>query len=49
MNRSLGFPPYFDNRFTSVLAQIEIASCFRNDKEPLFQILSPLIYATVDL
>jgi len=36
-------------RFVSVLAQIEIASCFRKHKEPLFQILSPLIYAMVDL
>ena len=28
-------------RFASVLAQIEIASCFRNDVEPLFRIIGP--------
>jgi len=28
---------------TSILAQIEIASCFRNDVEPLFELLSPII------
>jgi hypothetical protein len=28
----------------STLAQIEIASCFRNEPEPLFRILSPILY-----
>jgi hypothetical protein len=30
-------------RFASVLAQIEISSCFRNDVEPLFRLLGPKI------
>ena len=36
-------------RVSSVLASIEIASCFRSDKEPLFQLLSPIIYSIPDL
>lgn len=31
-------------KLASVLAQIDLASCFRNEEEPLFAILSPLIY-----
>lgn len=30
-------------RYCSVLAQIEIASCFRNDAEPLFQMFDRLV------
>ena len=30
-------------RFCSLLAQIEIASCFRNDTEPLFPLVSRLL------
>ena len=32
-------------RFASVLAQIELSSCFRNDVEPLFSLLTPTIHA----
>ena len=31
-------------RFCSALAQIEIASCFRNAAEPLFELLGPSLY-----
>ena len=34
---------------SSVLAQIEIASCFRSDEEPLFKLLSPILYAVPNL
>ena len=34
---------------SSVLAQIEIASCFRSDAEPLFKLLSPILYAIPNL
>jgi len=37
------------HRYASALAQIEIASRFRNEKEPLFDILSPVIYALPNL
>ena len=30
-------------RFCSILAQIEIASCFRNDIEPLFHLFSHVL------
>jgi hypothetical protein len=33
----------------STLAQIELALCFRNRREPLFEILSPILYAMNDL
>ena len=33
------------HKFTSMLAQIEVASCFRGQPEPLFRELSPIIYA----
>jgi len=36
-------------KLASVLAQIEIASCFRNTQEPLFKLLSPILYAVKDL
>jgi hypothetical protein len=36
-------------RIGSTLAQIELASCFRNGREPLFEILSPILYAMDDL
>ena len=36
-------------RLSSVLAQIEIASCFRSDEEPLFKLLSPILYAIPNL
>ena len=32
------------HKLASVLAQIDLASCFRNEEEPLFAVLSPLIY-----
>ena len=35
--------------YASTLAQIEIASCFRNDQELLFQLLSPIIYEIPNL
>jgi hypothetical protein len=31
------------------LAQIEVVSCFRNDIEPLFRLLSPIFYAMTNL
>ena len=34
---------------SSVLAQIEIASCFRSNAEPLFKLLSPILYAIPNL
>jgi hypothetical protein len=36
-------------RASSILAQMEIASCFRNDEDPLFQLLSPVIYSIPNL
>jgi hypothetical protein len=33
----------------STLAQIELVLCFRNRREPLFKILSPILYAMDDL
>ena len=33
----------------SVLAEIEIASCFRSTEEPLFKLLSPILYAIPNL
>jgi hypothetical protein len=32
------------HRYTSILAEIKITSCFRNGAEPLFELLSPIIY-----
>ena len=32
------------HKLASVLAQINLASCFCNKEEPLFAVLSPLIY-----
>ena len=39
---------YERHKMVSVLAQIDLASCFRNEQEPLFAILSPLLYAAVE-
>ena len=36
-------------RLSSVLAQIEIALCFRSTEEPLFKLLSPILYAIPNL
>jgi len=33
------------SHYCSVMAQIEIASCFRNDVEPLFRLLSHFLVA----
>ena len=38
---------YEGHKLASVLAQIDLASCFRNEKEPLFDLLSPVIYAAL--
>ena len=35
------------HQLASVLAQIDLASCFRNEEEPLFSVLSPLIYKAI--
>lgn len=32
-------------RFSSVLAQLEIWSCFRGEEEPLFKVVTPIIEA----
>ena len=37
------------HRDTSLLAQIEVASCFRGQPEPLFREISPIIYSFQDL
>ena len=34
---------------SSILALIEIVSCFCNAEEPLFQLLSPIIYTILNL
>ena len=34
---------------SSVLAQIEIVSCFCSTEEPLFKLLSPILYAIPNL
>ena len=39
---------YERHKMASVLAQIDLASCFCNEQEPLFAILSPLLYAAVE-
>ena len=35
-------------RHCSILAQIEIASCFRNDVEPLFPLLSRFLSGSIN-
>ena len=36
------------HKFASVLAQIDLASCFRNEEEPLFAVLSLMIYEALE-
>lgn len=36
------------HKMVSVLVQIDLASCFCNKQDPLFKILSPLLYATAE-
>lgn len=40
-----GFVELQMHRHASLLAQIEVASCFRGQPEPLFREISPLIYS----
>jgi hypothetical protein len=39
----VGSPELFKFRYTRILSQIEIASCFRNDVKALFRLLHTLI------
>ena len=36
------------HKFASVLAQIDLASCFRNGEEPQFAVLSLMIYEALE-
>jgi hypothetical protein len=36
-------------RVSSITAQMDIVLCFRNDEEPPFQLLSPVIYSIPNL
>ena len=40
-----GFVELEMHRHASLLAQIEVASCFRGQPEPLFREISPIIYS----
>ena len=37
------------HKFSSVLVQIDLASCFQNEQEPLFELLSPILYKMVEV
>jgi hypothetical protein len=53
-NAGLGYPQavagasevelYELYEYSTTLAQIKIASCFRNGMEPVFQVISPILY-----
>ncbi len=36
------------HRLASMLAQINLASCFQNEEEPLFEVQSPVIYKALE-
>ena len=36
------------HKLASILAQVDLASCFWNEEEPLFTVLSPMIYEALE-
>ena len=36
------------HKLASILAQVDLALCFRNEEEPLFTVLSPMIYEALE-